>query len=127
MWAYLPEYALIELPAEVVLDLHVKANFVKDFGFVYEDLIDDCLVRISDLGTLEDDLEDWFDEIAMELDGAGLSNHTAYVYLDSVNNLFQSLRLHMHGLYTPSGRHYYKFCKWFNSSTMVLEKEIYSE
>lgn len=125
MWDLLPEYALIELPGDLVVDLQAKADHVKDFGFVYEDLVDDCLSNITHLEMAEESLEMWFDEIAHELNDNGLDNERSRAYLDSVNNLFQSVRLNMNGLYTPSGVHYYSFSRWFDSSTMVLEKRIY--
>jgi hypothetical protein len=124
----LPDKAIIEIPARVVTAYQKHAARVKDFGLVFDDLIDDCLVRTSYKETAQADLEEWFDELIHEIVAEGWFDDPNVVdMMSDVAEIAASILEVSHLLYTPSGCHYYEFGGWMDATSVILNKYRYVE
>lgn len=127
MYEQLPELAIVELPFEALMLKHAfEATMCLGYGFLLEDLVDDCLARTSNQETADESLEDWFDEVSFGLSEAYGDVLPHIDYLNVIGRIFYSLRDTMNLLYTPSGHHYYEFKDWLDphgKTTMVLCKK----
>lgn len=122
----LPMRAIVELPVSEVIGYWRNANQVKDFGFVFEDLIDDCLIRTAGRETAEESLEEWFDEIVADLTTQGWEDlPNVHALLGNIAGIFGGIQEKMQLLYSPAGYHYYEFHGWVNDYTVIISKRQY--
>lgn len=117
MYSQLPELVIAELPHEALMLKHaLESTMCLGYGFLLEDLVDDCLLRTSNRETAEDSLEEWFDDVSFGMMEAYGEVIPRIDYLNVIGQIFQSLRETMNLLYTPSGHHYYEFKDWPTNS-----------
>lgn len=124
----LPQYALIEI------EPHLRFNYEQkswagalEYGFVFDDLIEDCLARTIVKENAEEELEGWFDEMCEHLVAEDWFHNASLEYLNCIGMLFTYLREQIQPLYTPSGYHYYEFTEWFDKHTLLLSKRRFVE
>jgi len=124
----LPDYALIEITPELRFHYEQKSWLLRsEYGFVFEDLIDDCLARSLVKENAEEELESWFDDICEELSASDWMNDNSLEYLNAIGMLFTHLREQINPLYTPTGYHHYEFTGWLDKHTVVLTKRRFVE
>ena len=126
----LPELAILEIPVPILLNLNYRASNVKaDFGFVLEDLVEDCINRTVVKDASSESLEEWFDDISQDLIAEDWFHDSAIEYMNAVGELFDNLKAQVGMLYTPSGHHYYEFTDWVDRghTTLLLTKRRYVE
>lgn len=125
----LPDLAIIELPRTALLEKQqMEHRMCGGYGFVLEDLIDDCLANLTTKEVADDALEEWFDDTSFALSEAYGDVYPHIDYLNIIGKIFYSLKDSMNLLYTPSGHHYYEFKEWLDTrgkTTMVLAKRRY--
>lgn len=127
----LPEKAIIELPVHVLLEMEgFVSRHCGSYGFVLEDLLDDCLSNTSVEGIADESLEEWFDDTSFALSEAYGDTIPHIEYMNAIGKLFTHVQNTMALLYTPSGNHYYEFLEWLDpkcKTTAVLTKRRYVE
>lgn len=126
-YRFLPDYALIEIPPELRFHYEQKTWLVSEYGFVFEDLIDDCLSRTLIKRNAEEELETWFDEVCEQLVEADWFNNSSLEYLNAIGTIFSHMREQINPLYTPEGYHYYEFSGWFDKHTLLLSKRRFGD
>lgn len=126
MYEQLPQMVIFEFPAPFVKALLEQTAEHGENGFLVEDLIDSWLLLTDQTEEAEDKLEGWFDEVceeaACEVVVPGIS-----AYVSAMVDIAQSLHSQLRGLYTPSGKHYYQFCQWIDTNTVLLTKRAYGD
>lgn len=124
MYEQLPNIVILEFPQPYVNALAKQTSEHGENGFLVEDLLDTWLTLTHQTEEAEDKLEDWFDEVISDVECEAVVPAMPE-YVGAMVDIAQNLHEQLHGLYTPSGKHYYQFCEWVDMNTILLTKREY--